>query len=101
MGYVNVRLLQSLSLKRKLQDQYIREWLVLLDTASSSINYRQIKLNFECSEYFKILTDNLSLNLLRFRTRNHRLPVEERRCMGKPLQVSNCEFCNNDVGKEF
>ena len=91
----------SATLKRKLQDQYIQEWSTLSNTASSSINYRLIKTNFECSRYFKLLPDNLSQKMIEFRTRNHRLPVEVGRWVGTPLQERKCQYCNNDIGDEF
>ena len=102
------------TLKRKLQDQYIQEWSILSNTASSGINYRLIRTNFECSRYFKLLPDNLSQKMSAFRTRNHRLPVEVGRWVGTPfririvywwnaemtithqeLQERKCQCCNN------
>ena len=88
------------ALKRKLQDQYIQEWMALSNSATSSTHYRLIKRQFEFSKYLTILPENLSRKLLAFRTRNHRLPVEIGRWTGKPLSDRKCEHCN-DLGDEF
>ena len=88
------------ALKRKLQDQYIQEWMALSNSATSSTHYRLIKRQFEFSKYLTILPESLSRKLLAFRTRNHRLPVEIGIWTGKPLSDRKCEHCN-DLGDEF
>ena len=90
------------ALKRKLQDRYIQEWMakILDETTDGDANYRLIKTHFAYSKYLTILPERLSLKLLAFRTRNHRLPVEVDRWARKSFAERKCKHCN-EVGDEF
>ena len=69
-------------------------WLV-------AYNYRLFKTDFERSHYLDFIPENMYKCLLRFRTRNHRLPVECGRWKGIPLQDRKCSFCDCDIGDEY
>ena len=90
------------ALKRKLKDRYIQEWMakILDETTDGDANYRLIKTHFAYSKYLTILPERLSLKLLAFRTRNHRLPVEVDRWARKSFSERKCKHCN-EVGDEF
>ena len=49
----------SEAVKRKLKDQYIKNWTATLEMSSSSKNFRLFKHNFTCSHYINVLPDNL------------------------------------------
>lgn len=97
----NIKWLKK-ALRQKLNDQYIQKWLALNNTTSSSgNNYRLFKNDFERSHYLDLIPENMYKCLLRFRTRNHRLPVECGRWVGIPLQDRKCSFCDCDIGDEY
>ena len=59
------------------------------------------KINFERSKYLHLLPNNMFKSLLKFRTRNHKLPIETGRCAGIWLSERKCKLCFNDVGDEY
>jgi hypothetical protein len=66
-----------LTIIRNLQDQFEQYWHSLLDNASKAINYRLFKDYFGMEVYFDILDNkNVVVELCRFRTANHKLPIE-------------------------
>ena len=89
------------ALKQKLRDQFVQEWTALVNISSSSSNFRLSKTQFEPSHYLQLLPYKMCRNLLAFRTRNHRLPVEVGRWVGLPINKRKCDFCNDDIGDEF
>lgn len=87
--------------KQKLHDQYIQQWMETVHISSSSSNFRIFKTSFERSPYLHVLSDTLSRTLIKFRTRNHRFPVEKGRWTGLTYSERKCEMCNTDIGDEF
>ena len=65
-----------LTIIRNLQDQFEQYWHSLLDNASKAINYRLFKDYFGMEVYFDILDNKNVVELCRFRTANHKLPIE-------------------------
>ena len=53
------------------------------------------------SFYLERLPSNVCKLFLRFRTRNHRLPVETGRWRGIALTDRKCHLCNLDIGDKF
>ena len=45
-------------------------------TQCKGCNFRLFKINFERSKYLQLLADNMIKSLLKFRTRNRKLPIE-------------------------
>ena len=91
-----------LALKQKLKDLYIQKWFTLLNSSSSSgYNFRLFKINFERSKYLQLLPNNMSKSLLKFRTINHKLPIETGRWAGISLPERKCKLCFNDVSDEY
>ena len=64
------------AVNQKLKDVFIQSWTSKINLDSESNVYRIFKMNFEQSAYLKLLPNNLSKELLKYRTRNHRFPVE-------------------------
>ncbi len=64
--------------------------------------YNLFKDNTNVEGYFKCLPQSLYFNLVRFRTANHKLPIETGRWLGIPHSERKCTLCNNnDLGDEF
>ena len=89
-------------LKESLRDQYIQQWFKDVDTKDGCYNYRMFKTVFEYENFLHKLPQNLVYPLLRFRTLNHRLPVQSGRIDNIPRGERICTKCNtNDIGDEF
>ena len=74
---------------------------MISSSSSSGCNFRLFKINFERSKYLQLLPNNMSKSLLKFRTRNHKLPIETDRWAGISLSKRKCKLCFNDVGDEY
>ena len=87
---------------RTLKDQYIQEWFSNLNSKEVFYNYRLFKSQLSFENYFKVLPENLALTFARFRTLNHRLPIQRGRALGIPHNERICPKCNSDeLGDEF
>ena len=91
-----------LTIIRNLQDQFEQYWHSLLDNASKAINYRLFKDYFGMEVYFDILDNKNVVELCRFRTANHKLPIEIGRWNNTNRNNRICTHCNkNELGDEF
>ena len=84
-----------------MQDQYLQTWSSIVYSSSCGTNYRLFKDEFGYSEYLSILPKYYSKILLRFRTRNHKLPIEVGRWPGISINDRICHLCHNDIGEEL
>ena len=91
----------SLAIKQKLKDQYLQNWHSLVEISSSGKNYKLFKEDFEQSKYVKLLQNKYCKIMMRFRTRNTKLPVEVGRWNGTPFDERICTLCQDDVGDEY
>lgn len=87
--------------KQKIKDQFIQNWMSSLEITSSSNFYKLFKSKFERSAYISRLPTLKCKKLIRFCTRNHRLPVEQGRWHSIPLSDRKCHLCSKDIGDEF
>ena len=81
---------------------YVQEWHNKVTSSSKGNNYNLFKqyLNFE--KYLIKLSRKHYSTLLKFRLRNHRLPVETGCWDSTSLADRKCTSCSkNDVGDEF
>lgn len=69
--------------------------------SSSGKHYKLFKEEFEQSKYFRYLPSRYCKTMMRFRTRNTKLPVEIGRWNGTPLGERTCTLCHADVGDEY
>ena len=61
-----------------------------------------MKESFEFENYFKNLDDKNIVTLCRFRTVNHKLPIESGRWQNIARENRKCLLCNSgDIGDEF
>ena len=71
-----------------------------MQSTSESNRYKLYKANFEQGNYILSLSPSFCKTLIRFRTRNQRLPIEVGRWSGIQINQRLCSFCN-DLGNEF
>ena len=63
-------------IKQCLCDQFQHNWNDDIQTCSKAINRRIFKYTFGFEDYFNILDENDILVFCKFRTVNHRLPID-------------------------
>ena len=109
-GFGNVWLSQSFinqewlkqAMKLRLQDQYKQEWKSNIENMPKCITYNIIKDEWGLEQYLLSLPRNLRIPLCKFRTSNHKLPVERGRYQNIPRHERYCTLCNtNKLGDEF
>ena len=88
--------------KQGLRDQYIQQWILDVDTRDVFYNYRLYKTVFRYEKYLDTLPLNVRYHLIRFRTLNHKLPIQKGRIDNVPHNERLCTKCNlQDIGDEF
>ncbi|KAK6183392.1 hypothetical protein SNE40_010882 [Patella caerulea] len=89
-------------LLQRLKDQYIQTWSSNIQKSNKSINYRIYKTEFKLEPYLISLPDNYKYTFIRYRTCNHKLPVEVGRWMSVDFEQRICPLCEiNTVGDEY
>ena len=92
----------SNNVKRILCDQFIQKWKSEVDSSPKSLCYRIFKENFEFENYLDILENKDRVLLCRYRTCNHRLPIETGRWTNIDRNERYCLLCNsNKIGDEY
>ena len=90
------------SIKQRLQDHFIQYWYTTIENSSKAINYRIFKDKFEFEQYFNILIDKDIYTFCKFRTANHKLPIETGRWNNTERENRICTKCNSgDLGDEY
>ena len=88
--------------KTILLDQFHQSWCGSVQQSTKGLNYYAFKDNLSLEKYLLTLNRSLSTYLLKFRTGNHRLPVETGRWNSVEYYDRKCTLCNrNDTGDEF
>ena len=64
------------SIKVKLRDQFIHQWITEINESGKCIIYRTFKTTFTFENYLISLPRKLKIIFTKFRCRNHRLPIE-------------------------
>ena len=89
-------------IKRNLIDQYNQEWHSKLEISSKGKNYQLFKDSPNFEEYLLKLPRQLTINLAKFRTSNHRFPCETGRYNDIEYAERKCRLCDkNDIGDEM
>ena len=91
----------KLSIKQTLVDLYTQDWYSKLNNSSKGKNYSILKADICMEKYLLHLPRKSYLSLCKFRTSNHKLPIEVGRWEGVPLNERKCLHCNTDIGDEF
>ena len=89
-------------IKSILIDQYLQEWQSKTTQSPESLTYLSIKSEYALEKHFLSLPRKHFLNLFKFRTGNHKLPVEVGRWDGTDINNRKCSLCTqNDIGDEY
>ena len=90
------------AVKNSLQDQYVQEWNTIINNSSKCVLYRTFKRNFVFENYLTTLSPYNRKLFCKFRTINHKLPIEVGRYSGRPRFTRNCDKCDmEELGDEF
>ena len=90
------------SIKLRLHDQFKQGWYSLIEHSPKALNYRIFKENFEFENYFRVLEDKDIYTLCKFRTTNHKLPIETGRWNNIDRVNRICTKCDNiTIGDEY
>ena len=109
-GYSNIWINQDIpnsnwlisSIKLRLHDQFKQGWYSRIEQSPKALNYRIFKENFEFENYFRILEDKDIYTLCKFRTTNHKLPIETGRWNNIDRVNRICTNCDNiAIGDEY
>ena len=85
-----------------LVDLHIQNWHAKVPSSSKRKNYYLFKQNTNLENYLTKLNKKQYLPILKFRTSNHKLPVEIGRWENTPLDERKCNICSkHDIGDEF
>ena len=92
----------KLQVKRRLQDQFTQKWLGEINENELYYNYRIFKDAFALENYLVTLPHNLAKHMFKFRTLNHKLPIQKGRLHGIARNERICTKClSADLGDEF
>ena len=87
---------------RTLKDQYIQKWVTLMQNSSKGKLYSAFKDGITLEKYLLTLSKNKYTSLLKFRTSNHKLPIETGRWNKTDIADRKCTICSlNMIGDEF
>ena len=94
----------SKAIKQILIDQFIQSWNHSLTATDSSKgrNYSLFKDSIYQEKYLSILNITLAKIMLRFRSGNHKLPIEVGRWNDTALATRKCRLCqSSNIGDEY
>ena len=92
----------NIHIKQVLLDLFSQQWHEKLSISTKGKKYNSFKDDIALENYFKILPKNLSLNMVRFRTSNHKLSVEIGRWHNVEYDDRKCPLCAIDsLGDEY
>ena len=88
--------------KQRLQDQYVQNWQSDIDNNEPYYNYRLLKDAFVFENHLKILPEVFAKIMIKFRTLNHKLPIQKGRMLGIERKERMCHKCQmKELGDEF
>jgi hypothetical protein len=83
-------------------DQFKQIWSTSVDNSPKALNYRLYKKGVSFENYLEILKDKDLFLLCRFRTSNHRLPIEIGRWQNINRENRECNLCQGrELRDEF
>ena len=89
-------------IKQNLIDQFKQSWHTTVQESPKALNYRIFKENLEFEHYFSKLDDKNIFTLCKFRTVNHKLPIESGRWQNIARENRKCTICDSgDIGDEY
>lgn len=92
----------KLKISEILKNQEMQLWHERLEGSSKGIIYRIFKHNIKFESYLTLIPESYYIPILKFRTSNHKLPVETGRWENVQHSERKCLLCNADkIGDEF
>jgi hypothetical protein len=89
------------AVKNRIKDQFMQKWNSSITVSSICLNYRMFKEKFEFEDYLDIIPSNRSNFILRYRSVNHKFPIEQCIFFCYSERRKN-NLCNtNALGDEF
>ena len=95
-NFINDRWMKE-KINQCLWDQFQRNWNDDLQTCSKAINHRIFKDIFGFEDYFNILDEKYLFVFCKFRTVNHRPPIECGRWQHLERENRKCNLCNSEI----
>ena len=90
------------SILRTLLDQNFQKWNTALENSSKNKTYRLFKCDMRLENYLFEVPKKIFFPIIRFRTTNHKLPVEIGRWSNVPPDERTCTTCSrNCLGDEL
>ena len=84
------------------RDQFKQNWHSTLQISPNALNYRLFKSDFRFEKYLDVLNNKNRFTFCRFRTSNHRLPIEVGRWTNVERHNRLCQLCQSrEIGDEF
>ncbi len=77
-----------------MEDQFQQKWSENIHKSPKTMNYRIYKTSHNLEKFMSILSDRDIITLMRFRTMNHRLPIERGRWNHIQCWAVACLFSN-------
>ena len=101
MGDINVNSTKS-NIKKTLLDQNLQNWHSTLENSSKGVYYSLFKDNLKMENYLINLNKSYTIPLIKIRTRNNFLPIENESWSGIEVSDRKCTLCDtNDIGDEI
>ena len=89
-------------IKQNIKDQYKQKWVSDINNSSKCSTYRLFKKSVELEKYLTVLSYPKYIQICKFRTTNHRLPIEIGRYRNIPRVERYCTACDQrTLGDEF
>ena len=98
--FPNIKWLQ-ISTRQKLTDLFLNDWYSSIQTSNKCLTYRMFKNSFNFEDYLIKLPSYCVNQLIKFRTRNHQMPVEKGDWTKTPFDQRICKLCSKEIGDEF
>ena len=87
--------------KQRLEDQYYQNYQQELENSNRSLFFKCTAEIYGFKEILDDINPGLAYYFLKYRTSNHKLPVETGRWANIPFHERKCPLCINDLGDEF
>jgi len=88
--------------KSVLRDQFLQQWECEMNLSHKGKTYKMMKGPFQMENYFTNLPYHLTNQICKFRTSNHKLPVETGRWSNIDYEKRKCDMCKtNEVGNDY
>ena len=92
----------KLKISQTLHDTFLQYWNATINTTPKGRNYKLFKMNTNFETFLISLPRSSSIPMVRFRTANHKLPIEVGRWENIVYEDRKCNLCDkHDLGDEF